>query len=85
MKIKDSNNTIEITPKPVIQSDEDSDEVDEYESSYNDENSDEEEKKDVHHFSDPLSYAFITSDIESEHEIDSEIKVYLKNINQTFN
>jgi len=75
MKIKDSSNAVGITPKPLIQSDEDSDEVDEYESSDNEENSDEEENKDIHHYSDPVSYTFMTSNIESEHEMDLETKV----------
>jgi len=79
LKIKDNNNVIEITPKPLIQSDEDSDEFDEYESSDNEDNRDEEEegekKNNTIQYPNSMSYAFIESDIETEHELNKDNKV----------
>ncbi|ORX60758.1 hypothetical protein BCR36DRAFT_578842 [Piromyces finnis] len=66
LKIKDTNNLVKATSKPPIQSDEDSDEFDEYESS------DSEDNDENIQFSKP--YAFIESDIESEHELNKDNK-----------
>eukprot|EP00833_Pecoramyces_ruminatium_P002947 jgi/Orpsp1_1/1176979/evm.model.c7180000059717.1 len=78
LKIKDTKNIVKITPKPVVQSDEDSDEIDEYESSDNDENI---ENTQYH---DSLSCSFL-SDIESEHELDNKKKENISDNNKEKN
>jgi len=74
---KNKNNVVEITSKPLIQSDEDSDEVDEYESSDNDEVCENDNGKiDNMKYHNSLLYGVLNSNIDSEHESNDGKRVH---------